>query len=110
MNKNKTFWFDPNPEHFGAIRMIDRKEKVIIGSDPDLPIWKVSFEKIDRQLYKIDFHTKKTHHTNKILYAKMTNRGNDLNFMINKDDKEYINTWKKIGQDPSVLIHYLNEN
>ena len=44
MTKNKIFWFDPNPEHLGAIRMMDMKEKIIIGSDPDLPIWKVSFE------------------------------------------------------------------
>ena len=37
-------------------------------------------------------------------------KGNDLNFMIKKDDKEYINTWKKIGQDPSILIHFLDKN
>ena len=110
MTKNKIFWFDPNPEHLGAIRMMDLKEKIIIGSDPDLAIWKVSFEKIGRQLFRIDFHSKKTHRINKILYAKLTNKGNDLNFMIKKDDTEYINTWKKIGQDPSVLIHFLDKN
>jgi hypothetical protein len=33
------YWYDPNPEHLGSIRIIDYKEHKIYGSDPDLPYW-----------------------------------------------------------------------
>ena len=108
-SKSLEYWFDPNPEHLGAIRVMDKKKNEIIGSDPDLAIWKVSYKKIGWQLFEIDFHTKKTHRVNKILYAKLTNKGNDLNFMIHKDDKEFINTWKKIGNDPTILTNYISQ-
>lgn len=108
-SKSIEYWYDPNPEHLGAIRIIDKKNKVILGSDPDLPIWKVSYQIIGRQLLEIDFHSKKTHRIHKILYAKFSNKGNDLNFMIKKDDKEYINTWKKIGNDPTILTEYFSK-
>ena len=45
-SKSLEYWFDPNPEHLGAIRVMDKKKNEIIGSDPDLAIWKVSYKKI----------------------------------------------------------------
>ena len=107
------YWYDPNPEHLGAIRIIDYEDNKIYGSDPDLPYWVVSFEFIDKNNIKIDFHSKKTHKVEKILYAKFINQNRNLNFRINqKDDriKDKINSWKKIGQNPEILINLLLNN
>jgi len=107
------YWYDPNPEHCGAIRIIDYQDKKIYGSDPDLPYWVVTFEFIDKDDIKIDFHLKKTHKIQKILYAKFLNQTQNLNFRINqKDDpvKNKINSWQKIGQNPEILINLLINN
>jgi hypothetical protein len=107
------YWYDPNPEHCGAIRIIDYKDHKIYGSDPDLPYWVVTFEFIDIDDIKIDFHLKKTHKIQKILYATFLNQRQNLNFRINqKDDpvKNKINSWQKIGQNPEILINLLVNN
>lgn len=107
------YWYDPNPEHLGAIRIIDYKDHKIYGSDPDLPYWSVPFEIIDKDDLKIDFHLKKTHKIQKILYAKFLNQRQNLNFRVNqKDDpvKDKINSWQKIGQNPEILINNLKIN
>lgn len=107
------YWYDPNPEHCGAIRIIDYKDHKIYGSDPDLPYWFASFEFINKDDLKIDFHSKKTHKIQKILYAKFINQHQNLNFRINqKDDpvKDKINSWQKIGQNPEILINLLINN
>ena len=107
------YWYDPNPEHCGAIRIIDYKDHKIYGSYPDLPYWDVPFEIIDQNNIKIDFHLKKTHKIQKILYATFLNQRQNLNFRINqKDDpvKDKINSWQKIGQNPEILINLLVNN
>lgn len=107
------YWYDPNPEHLGAIRIIDYEDNKIYGSDPDLSYWVVPFEFIDKNNIKIDFHSKKTHKVQKILYAKFINQNRNLNFRINqKDDpiKDKINSWEKIGQNPEILINLLLNN
>jgi len=107
------YWYDPNPEHCGAIRIIDYKDHKIYGSDPDLPYWVVTFEFIDKNDIKIDFKLKKTHKIQQILYAKFLNQNQNLNFRINqKDDpvKNKINSWQKIGQNPEILINLLINN
>ena len=104
------YWYDPNPEHLGAIRIIDYQEHKIYGSDPDLPYWEVSFDFINSNDIKINFHTKKTHKVQKILYAKFINNRQNLNFRLHqKDDsiKDKINSWEKIGQNPEILINNL---
>jgi hypothetical protein len=108
------YWFDSNPEHNGAIRAIDYKKKIIYGSDPDLPIWFVKFEYINKNQIKIDFSTKKTHIYNKILYATFTNNNELLKFTINKNDKlprfsTFKGGWQKIGCNPSILTNYLKK-
>lgn len=103
------YWYDPNPEHLGAIRIIDYQEYKIYGSDPDLPYWEVSFDFINSDDIKINFHTK-THKVQKILYAKFINNRQNLNFRLHqKDDsiKDKINSWEKIGQNPEILINNL---
>lgn len=107
------YWYDPNPEHCGAIRIIDYKDHKIYGSNPDLPYQAVTFEIIDQDDIKIDFHLKKTHKIQKILYAKFLNQRQNLNFRINqKDDpvKDKINSWQKIGQNPEILLNLLVNN
>jgi hypothetical protein len=107
------YWYDPNPEHLGAIRIIDYKEHKIYGSDPDLPYWTVSFDIVNKDDIKINFHSKKTHKIKKILYAKFVNNRQNLNFrLLQKDDpvKDKINSWEKIGQNPEILIKKLINN
>jgi hypothetical protein len=107
------YWYDPNPEHLGAIRIIDYKDNKIYGSDPDLPYWIAPFEIINKNYIKIDFHLKKTHKINKILYAKFVNKRRNLNFIINQKDnpiKDKINSWEKIGQNPEILLNLLINN
>jgi len=107
------YWYDPNPEHLGAIRIIDYQDNKIYGSDPDLPYWIASFEIISKDYIKIDFHLKKTHKINKILYAKFVNQRRNLNFIINQKDnpiKDKINSWEKIGQNPEILLNLLINN
>ena len=112
--KKLEYWFDSNPEHDGAIRVIDYNQQIIYGSDPDLPIWIVKFEYVDKKQIRIDFSTKKTHIYNKILYATFTNNNQLLRFTINKHDKlprfsTFKGGWQKIGCNPSILINYLNK-
>jgi len=107
------YWYDPNPEHLGAIRIIDYQDNKIYGSDPDLPYWIATFEIINEYYIKIDFHLKKTHKIQKILYAKFVNERRNLNFIINKKDnpiKDKINSWEKIGQNPEILLNLLIKN
>lgn len=107
------YWYDPNPEHLGAIRIIDYQDDKIYGSDPDLPYWIASFEIISKDYIKIDFHLKKTHKIQKILYAKFVNKRRNLNFIINQKDnpiKDKINSWEKIGQNPEILLNLLINN
>ena len=105
------YWLDPNPEHSGAIRIIDYKDNKMYGSDPDLPFWVVPFQKIGKGDFKFDFHPKKTHIVNQILYGKLVNNGENLNFRINKNDDpigDKINSYQKIGQNPEILINILS--
>ena len=105
------YWYDPNPEHLGAIRIIDYQDHKIYGSDPDLPYWVVSYKLIDKDDFKIDFHSKKTHKVQKILFAKLVNDGQNLNFRVHqKDDpiKNKINSWQKIGQNPEILLKLIS--
>ena len=107
------YWYDPNPEHTGAIRIIDYQDNKIYGSDPDLPYWVAFFEIINEDYIKIDFHLKKTHKIRKILYAKFINERRNLNFIINQKDnpiKDKINSWEKIGQNPEILLNLLINN
>ena len=104
------YWYDPNPEHLGAIRIIDYQDHKIYGSDPDLPYWVVSYQLIGEDDFKIDFHSKKTHKVQKILFAKLVNDGQNLNFRVHqKDDpiKNKINSWQKIGQNPEILLELI---
>ena len=107
------YWYDPNPEHLGAIRIIDYFNKKIYGSDPDLPFWKVSFEFVSDYDLRIDFNSKKTHKVQKILFAKFVNNGQNLNFRVNQQDdpiKDKINSWQKIGQNPEILLKLMPRN
>ena len=104
------YWYDPNPEHLGAIRIIDYQNHKIYGSDPDLPYWVVSYEEIGKNDFKIDFHSKKTHKVQKILFAKLVNDGQNLNFRVHQNDdpiKNKINSWEKIGQNPEILFNLM---
>lgn len=105
------YWYDPNPEHLGAIRIIDYRDHKIYGSDPDLLYWVVSYEVIGKNDFKIDFHSKKTHKIQKILFAKLVNDGQNLNFRVHQNDdpvKNKINSWEKIGQNPEILLHLIS--
>lgn len=108
------YWYDYNPEHNGALRAIDYKNKIIYGSDPDLPIWKVKFEFINENQIKIDFSTKKTHIHDIILYATFTNNNGMLRFTKKEkdklpDDNFIVPGWCKIGCNPNILLKYLNK-
>lgn len=104
------YWYDPNPEHLGAIRIIDYQDHKIYGSDPDLPYWVVSYQLIGKDDFKIDFHSKKNHKVQKILFAKLVNNGQNLNFRVHQNDdpiKNKINSWEIIGQNPEILFNLM---
>ena len=89
---------------------MDYQNHKIYGSDPDLPYWVVSYEEIGKNDFKIDFHSKKTHKVQKILFAKLINDGQNLNFRVHQNDdpiKDKINSWEKIGQNPEILLRLI---
>tara|TARA_Y100000816_G_C26038928_1_gene544081 strand:+ start:755 stop:1018 length:264 start_codon:yes stop_codon:yes gene_type:complete len=81
---------------------MDDTKQIIIGSDPDLPIWKVSFTFFRKNGLCIDFHSKRNHKEKKILYARRTLR--KLIFYKTKEMTEPINVWHRITQDPRILF------
>ena len=46
MKTEMEFWYDPN--HTGALRIIDHNKGLIYGSDPKEPYWIVSFETLKK--------------------------------------------------------------
>lgn len=95
-----TIWYDSH--HTGAVRIMDENKQTIIGSDPDLPVWTVSYVPFRKNAICIDFHSKANHKEKKILYARRTPR--KLFFYKSKDMNEPINVWYRIGQDPRILF------
>ncbi len=102
-------WYDTH--HKGAIRVINYKTQTITGSDPDCDLWTVPFSFLSKKKICIDFHSKPTHKKNKILYAKYHD-GNSLSFYKTSNFEKPVNTWMKIGHDPTNLIEnvYKNKN
>ena len=71
----------------------------------------VPYEEIGKNDFKIDFHSKKTHKVQKILFAKLVNEGQNLNFRVQQNDdpiKNKINSWEKIGQNPEILLRLVS--
>lgn len=89
------YWFDPR--HTGALRIIDYNKRIIYGSDPNEPMWSVTFEKVTDDAIKVDFTNKKTHHGKTVMIAKYSNRRNDLNWPDT-------NRWLRLRQDPRILL------
>ena len=89
------YWYDPN--HTGALRVIDHKNKIIYGSDPNEKKWIAHFEKVNNDQLKVDFTSKKTHkRPDKIIYATYVNRKQHLVWSVKKDSNEFENVWQRI--------------
>ena len=89
------YWYDPN--HTGALRIIDVKRKLIFGSDPNEPYWDVSYEKIQKGKILVNFENKNTHHGKKLLIANYEDRNMTLHW-------EDGNKWRLMKQDPRILL------
>jgi hypothetical protein len=95
MSNKYEYWYDPN--HTGALRIIDHKNKIIYGSDPNEKKWIAYFEQISNDQLRVDFTPKKTHkRPDKIIYATYLNRKQHLVWSVNKDDNEFENVWQRI--------------
>lgn len=94
-------WYDTH--HTGALRIIDFNTHTITGSDPECQLWTVPFTFFGKKKICIDFHSKPTHKKNKILYAKFHDK-NLLSFYKTNTLDSPINTWMKVGHDPTYLI------
>ena len=92
----KEYWYDP--QHTGALRIIDYENSLIYGSDPNEPYWVVSFKTVDKgNSLIVDFHNKKTHHGRVILKTTYKDRRMTLHW-------EDGNKWRRIKQDPNILL------
>ncbi len=89
------YWYDP--QHTGALRIIDHNKNVIHGSDPNEHYWKVTFETISSHQLKVDFTNKKTHHGKNVLVTKYEDRNMTLHW-------EDGNKWKRMKTDPNILL------
>jgi len=95
MSNKYEYWYDPN--HTGALRVIDHKNKIIYGSDPNEKKWIAHFEKISSDQLKVDFTPKKTHkREDKIIYATYVNRKQHLVWSVKKDTTKFENVWQRI--------------
>ena len=92
------YWYDPN--HTGALRIIDHNKQIIYGSDPKDSFWVVQFEK-NKNILIVNFKNKKTHHGKKILLTKYEDRNMTLHW-------EDGNKWRRIKQNPMILLTKLN--
>lgn len=94
----KEYWYDPN--HTGALRIVDYHNKKIYGSDPKEEYWIVTFEKSksSNQELIVDFSNKKTHHGKKILKTCYEDRRMTLHW-------EDGNKWRRMKQNPFILLN-----
>lgn len=88
----KTYWFDP--QHTGALRIIDETAKTIRGSDSNGKMWEVTFDDNEKKSSGkksiiVDFSMKKGHRGRKIICAEYGSRKNELLW-------EDGNVWKRI--------------
>lgn len=92
------YWYDP--QHTGAMRIIDHKNNCIYGSDPKEPLWQVSFKvlNLEKKTLIVDFKNKKAHHGKKILKTTYCDRNMTLNW-------EDGNKWRRMKQDPRILLN-----
>ena len=102
MQERYEYWYDP--KHTGALRIIDLKNKIIYGSDPNEKKWIVNFEFINNDKLKVNFKNKKTHRFSKILYATYSNRKNSLLWSNDEYSKNYGNEWKRLRVDPRFVL------
>ena len=96
---NMEYWYDP--QHTGALRVIDYEKKRIYGSDPKEPYWCVSFDVVRNGTILVNFTNKKTHHGKKMLITKYEDRNMTLHW-------EDGNKWMRMKQDPTILLSKLN--
>lgn len=92
------YWYDPN--HTGALRIVDHSKGLIYGSDPKEPYWCVSFETLSQKKGNtliVDFRNKKTHHGKNMLETKYEDRNMTLHW-------EDGNKWRRMKQDPRILL------
>ena len=95
MSNKYEYWYDPN--HTGALRVIDHKNKIIYGSDPNEKKWIAHFEKVNNDQLKVDFTSKKTHkRADKIIYATYVNRKQYLVWSVKQNSNEFENVWQRI--------------
>jgi len=94
---NIEYWYDP--QHTGAVRVLDHNKRIIYGSDPKLLTWKVQFEPKDSHTLLVDFRSKEKHYSRTQITATYRNKNNELYW----DDG---NVWKRIRVDPRIVLHY----
>ena len=83
----KTYWFDP--QHTGALRIIDEISKTIRGCDSNEKMWEVTFENHGDKSILVDFSKKEGHRGKRIIRANYGYRKNELLW-------EDGNVWKRI--------------
>ena len=87
----KSYWFDP--QHTGALRIIDHTFKTIRGSDSNGIEWEVSFDDLSNNNGEksiiVDFSKKKGHRGRQKIKANYGHRKNELLW-------EDGNVWKRI--------------
>lgn len=95
------YWFDPR--HTGAIRVIDKQRQIIHGSDPNEPLWEVTFECLDAQSIRVDFSNKRTHHGRRVMTAHYAQRRSRLMWPDS-------NVWLRIRVSPRKLIRHVSKS
>ena len=91
----KSYWFDP--QHTGALRIIDSNTKTIKGADSNNEIWIVDYIQKDKT-FIVDFSKKQGHRGNKIIEATISDRNNTLLWSDG-------NKWKRIRVDPNIVLN-----
>lgn len=100
-----TWFFDVNPDHGGALRLVQHRARPgggsiggsIIGLDSDIGLWKVTYAgNIEEELIA-DFHTKKNHSKRRYLRGR---------FHADPDRIEWEdgNVWYKSGVPPPTFL------
>ena len=91
----KSYWFDP--QHTGALRIMDSTTKTIRSADSNKEIWVVHYTQKGKTLI-VDFSTKNGHRGNRIIEATFSHRNNTLLWSDG-------NKWQRIRVDPHIVLN-----
>ncbi|MEO1777027.1 MAG: hypothetical protein AAFS07_18965 [Pseudomonadota bacterium] len=93
------WYFDVNPEHDGALRLVIQDMGTIVGMDPDTDLWAVRYVHVPGGI-RVDFRSKPNHRGRVVLGARVAS---DPDRLVWEDG----NVWYRCGVSPVRLIRGL---